>query len=141
MIREAVVSDCEQIQYLCEYGLGYACDKELVKMRLSNLDPDRECVFVAVSDGKVTGFIHVEKYELLYAPGMANILGIAVLSEFRRQGIGKRLLTAAEEWAKSRGIHTMRLNSGGTRKEAHMFYRSLGYSNEKEQLRFIKEIL
>ena len=48
---------------------------------------------------------------------------------------------SAEKWAKNKGIQVMRLNSGGTRKEAHIFYRNIGFSDEKEQLRFIKEIL
>ena len=140
MIREARITDYEEIQSISELDLGYVCDKELVKIRLANLDHNRECVFVADEGNKVIGFIHVENYELLYAPSMANILGIAVSSEFRRQGIGKKLLSKAEEWAKSKGIAMMRLNSGGTRKEAHEFYRSLGYNDEKIQLRFIKPL-
>ena len=140
MIREARITDYEEIQSISELDLGYVCDKELVKIRLANLDHNRECVFVADEGNKVIGFIHVENYELLYAPSMANILGIAVSSEFRRQGIGKKLLSKAEEWAKSKGIAMMRLNSGGTRKEAHEFYRSLGYNDEKIQLRFIKTL-
>lgn len=140
MIREAVSDDYKEIHNLCENELGYVCDKVLVKMKLSNLDTVRENVFVAVIDDKVVGFIHVEKYELLYAASMANILGIAVSKDYRRRGIGKELLMASEEWAKGRGIVIMRLNSGASRKEAHMFYRNNGYCNEKEQLRFIKNL-
>ena len=140
MIREARITDYDKIQSICELDLGYVCEKELVKIRLANLDRNRECVFVADEGNKVIGFIHVEVYELLYAPSMANILGIAVSSEYRRQGIGKLLLSKAEEWAKCKGIDIMRLNSGDTRKEAHEFYRSLGYNNEKHQIRFIKSL-
>ena len=140
MIREARISDNEQIRSICEHDLGYGCEKELVKKRLANLDHKRECVFVADEGGKVTGFIHVEVYEVLYAPSMANILGIAVSSEFRRQGTGKQLLSKAEEWAKGKGIHQMRLNSGAARTEAHEFYRAMGYDDEKTQKRFIKSL-
>ena len=140
MIREALTDDFEEIYDLCKNDLGYDCDKEIVKNRLSESDHNREGVFVAFVDDKIVGFIHVEKYEVLYAPTMANILGLAVSKEYRRQGIGKKLLSAAEKWAKSRNIALMRLNSGSTRKEAHMFYRNNGYCNEKEQLRFIKQL-
>ena len=109
-------------------------------MRLANIDHNRECVFVADEGSKVIGFIHVEIYEILYAPSMANILGIAVSSEYRRQGIGKLLLSKAEEWAKCKGINMMRLNSGAERIEAHEFYRGLGYNDEKTQIRFIKSL-
>lgn len=140
MIREAKITDYEKIQSICELDLGYVCEKELVKMRLANIDHNREGVFVADEGNKVIGFIHVEVYEVLYAPSMANILGIAVSSEFRRKGIGKLLLSKAEEWAKCKGVAMMRLNSGAARKEAHEFYRSMGYADEKPQLRFTKSL-
>lgn len=71
---------------------------------------------------------------------MANVLGLAVSEEYRNQGLGRALLTAAEEWAKGKNIFEMRLNSGAKRKEAHCFYRNLGYTDEKEQIRFIKKL-
>ncbi len=33
-----------------------------------------------------------------------------------------------------------RLNSGGTRTQAHQFYRAQGYVDDKTQLRYIKEL-
>ena len=141
ILRKVIINDYEQIYELCEHDLGYKCNKEQVKIRLSNIDYNRECVFVAAFDGKVVGFIHVEKYETLFMPKMANILGIAVMNKLRRQGIGQKLLRIAEDWAKHNGINKMRLNSGETRKEAHMFYRSMGYNDDKKQLRFIKTLI
>ena len=44
------------------------------------------------------------------------------------------------KWAKENGIKKVRLNSGFSRKDAHIFYRSIGYNNEKEQIRFMKEL-
>lgn len=141
ILRKAKISDFEQIHDLCENDLGYKCNKEYLKIRLSNLIYNRECVFVAVLNDKVVGFIHIEKYETLFMPQMVNILGIAVKNKFRRQGIGQKLLTVAEDWAKNNGINKMRLNSGESRKEAHIFYRSMGYNDDKKQLRFLKTII
>ncbi|MGN0437403.1 MAG: GNAT family N-acetyltransferase [Lachnospiraceae bacterium] len=140
MIREARIIDSKEIKDICTNDLEYQCDEQLIELRIANLDKNRECVFVADIDGEIAGFVHVEKYDLLYFQSMANILGLAVSSKFRRQGLGEKLMYSAEEWAKNKGIHVMRLNSGGGRKEAHMFYRNIGFSDEKEQLRFIKEI-
>lgn len=140
MIRKAVVDDFEEIHKICEMDLGYNCDKELLKERLEALNPARECVLVGVLDGKVVGFIHVERYEVLYAESMCNVLGLAVAKEYRRKGVGKELLHEAEKWARENGIFMMRLNSGMKRKEAHLFYRNNGYGSEKEQMRFIKKI-
>lgn len=60
MIREASINDYMAIQQICENDLGYSCNPMLVRTRLSNLDKERECVFVVVQDNIIMGFIHVE---------------------------------------------------------------------------------
>lgn len=141
MIRQAFIEDSADIRSICELDLGYPCEEAMVRSRLERLDPARECVLVDVEEGHVVGFVHVEKYEVLYFPPMANILGLAVSAAYRRKGLGKALLQAAENRAREMGVSYMRLNSGGTRTEAHAFYRSAGYDDEKVQLRFMKQLL
>lgn len=46
----------------------------------------------------------------------------------RRQGIGKRLMEMAIEFAKSRGCYKVCLLSNSTRAGAHRFYEELGFS-------------
>ena len=140
IIREATIEDAFAICNISCADLGYDCSCEFVSTRISNLDKGREKVFVAEVNGIVAGYIHAEKYQTLYFEPMINILGLAVSSEFRRRGIGRMLLKRAEHWANEVGIHKIRLNSGASRKEAHSFYRAMGYSNEKGQIRFIKDI-
>jgi len=140
IIREATIEDAFAICNISCADLGYDCSCEFVSTRISNLDKGREKVFVAEVNGIVAGYIHAEKYQTLYFEPMINILGLAVSSEFRRRGIGRMLLKRAERWANEIGIHKIRLNSGASRKEAHSFYRAMGYSNEKGQIRFIKDI-
>ncbi|MDE6745214.1 MAG: GNAT family N-acetyltransferase, partial [Oscillospiraceae bacterium] len=60
--------------------------------------------------------------------------------DHRRQGIGKALISSAENWGKELGITIVRLNSGYSRKEAHEFYRAMGYDDEKLQMRFLKNL-
>ena len=140
IIREATLEDAFAICNISCADLGYDCSCEFVSTRISNLDKGREKVFVAEVNGIVAGYVHAEKYQTLYFEPMINILGLAVSAEFRRRGIGRMLLKHAERWANEEGIYKIRLNSGGSRKEAHSFYRAMGYSNEKEQIRFIKDI-
>lgn len=137
-IREALINDYNDISTLCERELGYSCDERYIKLRLTNLDHNRECVYVATINDNVVGFVHVEKYEPLYIPKIGNILGLAVSSNYQRKGIGRKLLTAAEKWAKEHGLEAIRLNSNEKRTEAHAFYRTMGYVDNKKQLRFIK---
>ena len=140
IIREATIEDAFAICNISCADLGYDCSCEFVSTRISNLDKGREKVFVAEVNGIVAGYIHAEKYQTLYFEPMINILGLAVSSEFRRRGIGRMLLKHAERWADEVGIHKIRLNSGSSRKEAHSFYRAMGYNKEKGQIRFIKDI-
>ena len=141
IIRTAVTDDATGVSDLCSKELGYPCDDQLVRIRIGWLDLEREAVFVAVEDNNICGFIHVERYNTLYSETLANILGLAVSSEYRRKGIGKALMDRAEKWAMENGISVMRLNSGSSRIEAHEFYRSLDYGFEKEQIRFIKKLI
>ena len=140
-IREAAVADLPQMCSLFQNDLGYAeCTLEIVEKQFAGLDANREAVFVAEVQGKVAGVIHIERYDVLYFPPMSNILGLAVSSDFRRMGIGSALLKRAEQWALDHKINTVRLNSGGTRTQAHQFYRAQGYVDDKTQLRFIKAL-
>ena len=46
----------------------------------------------------------------------------------RSQGIGKRLSTAAKDWARERGATHLELDSALTRTDAHRFYEREGPS-------------
>ena len=139
-VRKAIPQDSNAICEISRTAMGYDCTVEIVWNRLCSMDDNREAVYVAELDGTVVGFIHAETYKLLYSEAMVNILGIAVDSQYRRHGAGKALLHQVENWAKSMGINTVRLNSGAARKEAHRFYEALGYMDRKEQIRLIKTL-
>lgn len=57
----------------------------------------------------------------------------------RRQGIGTRLLQAAEVVAREMGCTRIELDSGFHREEAHQFYAGLGY--ERRAVLFSKSLL
>lgn len=139
VIRKADVLDSEAIADISSNNLGYDCTAEFVKKKLAGLDLSREAVFVAEICTNVIGYIHIEKYNTLYCETLANVLGLAVKSDSRRNGAGRLLIEAAEKWAKDIGAMGVRLNSGGSRTAAHSFYRAAGYDSEKQQIRFMKE--
>lgn len=140
VIREAMITDAAAICRISSKDLGYECEEVFVKERLGNLDANREVVFVAEVNDAVAGYVHAEIYNLLYFESLVNILGLAVSSDCRRQGAGKALMQQVETWAKEKGIKEIRLNSGGTRKEAHEFYRAIGFDDENVQIRFLKTV-
>ena len=51
---------------------------------------------------------------------------LVVTSSRRSEGIGRRLLDAATEWARERGCTHLELASGAGREDAHRFYRAQG---------------
>jgi len=138
-IRPAEEKDIPSLVILIQNDLGYAEAKEdFVRKQFLQLNKNREEIFVADVEGAVAGFIHVEKYSNIYFGPVGNILGLAVRETYRKMGIGKQLLAAAENWSKEKACIGMRINSGGSRTGAHEFYRSQGYDDEKTQVRFLK---
>ena len=140
-IRDAKVTDAEAIWKLNTEEMGYSFSLEATKGKLFKLLSDvNNRIFVACADGIVVGYVHANGYELLFAPSMRNVLAIAVSSDYKRQGIGRALLTEVEKWAVESGSTGVRLVSGETRTAAHEFYRSCGYVSNKKQLNFKKMI-
>ena len=139
-IRKVEIGDAEAVRDISAEGLGYSCDLALVQKKIARLNEAREAVFVAVTGGGVVGYIHVERYDVLYFETMANVLGLSVFKAYHKMGVGKALLFAAEDWARQNNIKMMRLNSGMNRTDAHGFYEHLGYTSEKDQKRFVKTL-
>ncbi len=140
IIRQAKIEDYKDICKICCDDLGYNCSEELVKERLKGLDKNNERVLVAVYNSEVVGYLHAQIYKTLYFEELINFLGLAVSKEYRNKKVGTKLVNEIENWAKENGVKKVRVNSGFSRKEAHEFYRSLGYNNEKKQIRFLKSL-
>lgn len=141
IIREAALADCSAITRLNreEMGYDYPQEKTFVKLQACLANPAHR-IFVAEWEGEVAGYLHLEEYDVLYAGHMVNVLGIAVSSAWRRQGVGRALLSAGEAWARSKGAVAVRLVSGEARKGAHAFYQNLGYTGNKLQRNFKKPL-
>lgn len=138
-IRECCIDDANYIQELNCYEMGYDYSLENTMLKLEKiLNSKKDKIFVAMVGNIVVGYVHANDYDVIYAPSMKNIMGIAVSSAYRRSGIGGALLRKIEEWAKASGAKGVRLVSGATRTGAHEFYRHLGYDGGKEQLNFTK---
>lgn len=136
-IREAVYADAETICILNCDKMGYTFSLEETKANiLKLLESNKDKIFVAVADGRVVGYVHACDYDLLYAPSMKNIMGLAVKREYKRNGIGRALLQYIENRAKETSSCCVRLISGAERIEAHAFYRSCGYVEDKHQIKF-----
>lgn len=140
-VRGAKLDDAFDIQKLNSTEMGYSYPLEQTRQQLMELlQSEEDKIFVAEVDGVVAGYVHANNYELLYAPPIKNVMGIAVSSDYRKMGNGKALLERVEQWAKETGAAGVRLVSGGSRIDAHSFYNSLGYGEGKPQLNFKKQL-
>ena len=138
-IREVQINDVQDIYHLNTQEMGYDYPLTQTKLKLQAIiNSPHDKIYVAIKDHQVIGYVHANDYDTIYAPHMKNIMGIAVDSRYKRQGIGTALLTKIEQWAKESGAKGVRLVSGATRKNAHAFYRSMGYGHEKQQINFKK---
>lgn len=90
-------------------------------------------ILVATTDGKVVGTVMgVVCYELFgkCLPFMV-VENIAILNDYRRQGIAKQLLVKLEEHANERKCNMILFVSSAHRTGAHKLYESLGYGIDK----------
>lgn len=139
IIRPAVLEDADALYEINRDALGYDFPLEQTRTRLEYiLATGRDHVFVAELSGRVVGYIHSADYDCIYQPPLKNILALAVREEARGKGVGKALITAAEDWAKASGCKGVRLVSGFNRMGAHGFYLACGYTDRKNQKNFIK---
>lgn len=138
-IRDCTTNDLQAIFALNRDEMGYEYPISAMKKKMEALlKSSRNKILVAVVQNVVVGYVHACDYDVLYAPHMKNIMGIAVAADCKRQGIGTALLSAIEKWGKETGAAGVRLASGETRHGAHSFYQHCGYSGDKQQIRFIK---
>ncbi|WP_243299529.1 GNAT family N-acetyltransferase [Bacillus litorisediminis] len=131
MIRRAKLEDVTEIVRLSSQ-LGYPVSVEQGRSRLERLlDNPEHAVFVyETGENKLGGWVHVFG-KLLIGLEYAEIGGLVVDQQSRRQGIGAKLMKQCEDWARDYGFSQVRLRSGGQRKEAHQFYKQIGYENIK----------
>ena len=87
--------------------------------------------FVAERSGELVAFVTVmvvdESNSLLQPVRYARVGSVCVVETFRGQGIGRKLMSLAEQWSVGRGAKDMRLNVWCFNEPALALYRELGY--------------
>lgn len=82
------------------------------------------CFLIAEMEGEVIG------YAGAFLPtigGEGDIMTIAIMPEYRRQGIATHFISELEKWAKGRGAEAMMLEVDITNNEAISLYLKFGY--------------
>ncbi len=139
-IFQATLAQANEISALCA-TMGYEATPREVRDRLEKiLSHDDHRFFVANNDGQIVGFCHGYLRILAEVPEAIEIGGLAVSDSAQGKGVGRSLVAAVEEWAREMGIKTVVLSSNIKRTEAHDFYKHVGYTTQKQQYAFHKDI-
>lgn len=139
-IRPCMLTDLPALAAISTH-LGYPTTHEQVitRYRVLQEKSDEHSVYVAERSGDIVGWVHVYGVHLLESDGYAEIGGLVVLPDMRRQGIGRFLMQTAESWATQQRYPDLRLRSGMQRRdEAHLFYERIGYTPTKQSMMFRK---
>jgi len=138
-IRDAAARDAEALARLLAQ-LGYPADSEAISRRLTVLERSAaDRLFVAEIDGEVVGLagLHVSP-SVEYDESAGKVSAIVVDRRHRGRGVGQALIGAVEAEARARGCVLLFLTTAHRRKDAHQFYRRIGF--EETGLRFAKRL-
>lgn len=138
-IRIATRDDTPGIARLAA-DLGYTIGSGAVRAAIDRLQPGYDAVFVACRGDQLTGWVHVERREILQTEPFAEVGGLVVDPTNRGDGIGTRLLQRAEQWAADNHLAVIRVRSNAVRSNAHLFYEGRGYGVEKTSYTFVKDL-
>ena len=132
-LRNIQAADAEAIAAL-SHQLGYPASAGDLQQRITTLisHPDH-CVFVAVHQEQVVGWIHGFYSLNLESGPFVAIAGLVVDEHHRRAGIGKALIDKVVEWPLAATCGRVRVRCNSKRTESHRFYQALGFREAKEQ--------
>jgi len=139
-IRTATTEDAAHVAELSGI-LGYPVNAETMRQRLERvLASNAHTVFVAEIDNRIVGWTEAAEGEILVADRWCEIKGLVVADGQRGRGVGRKLVEAVEQWARSRGLDQVSVRSNVIRPESHPFYERIGYERFKTQHAYRKHI-
>nr|WP_156043434.1 GNAT family N-acetyltransferase [Paenibacillus sp. UNC451MF] len=141
-IREACEGDIPALCELMKELGGEPISCEGMRNRLEMIGASlTDTIFVYEEDSEVLGLLVFRIREnIREVSRYGEVCILVVKSEAKRSGIGRKLMSFAEERALELGCKSTYLISGfGRKEEAHRFYLELGY--EITGYRFIKPLL
>ena len=138
-IRRAVSEDALRIAQLAA-DLGYTINSDSVGAAIDRLQWDEGAIFVTDASEHLTGWIHIHRSHVIQTEPFAEVGGLVVDPLSRGEGVGRRLLEAAERWSSANDLTLVRVRSNIVRSNAHRFYERRGYDVEKTSYTFIKSL-
>jgi ribosomal protein S18 acetylase RimI-like enzyme len=105
-----------------------------IRDSLAQADTHNHAVLVAQSQDVIVGVVTIGTRRHFAGEVDAYVGELVVADGEERQGVGRLLMRAAEQWARDRGLRNLTLETGAANHGARAFYRSLGYLEEGVRL-------
>jgi GNAT superfamily N-acetyltransferase len=120
---------------------GEPISKETAKKTWENIERQGIKYLIAVDGNKVVATLYMVVIPVLAGGGKnyGFIGNLITDAQYRRKGIGKKLIRMAIEYGKESNCSDIALMSGMHRKEAHEFYKGCGFDGNSK-LAFEKRI-
>jgi RimJ/RimL family protein N-acetyltransferase len=93
------------------------------------LSRNNQAIFVAEADGKLNGYLSAAGGDFRRNRNCAHII-VGILQAFAGQGIGTKLFSDSERWARENGIHRLELTVMAHNERAVGLYQKMGYKIE-----------
>ena len=108
--------------------------------RALNQPGSDSAIFVAEDEnGKLAGFIHLQiETDYFRDEKYGYISDLAVDAAFEGQGIGRKLLETAEEWARAKGYRLLALYVFSGNRRARLLYEKYGF--KEEVIKYVKAV-
>ena len=139
-IKQATIKDIKDIQKLnhkimfrnVEYdgdiNINFDLQKAGYKFFKEAVKNPRGCFFIAYDGDEMIGYANGGLKRYCYRnKKYFEIENVGVIPEYKRKGIGRRLLQELTRWAKKKGAQRLYLNCYIRNKEALSFYKRLGF--------------
>jgi GNAT superfamily N-acetyltransferase len=126
-VRNATADDAAAMARLLG-ELGYPADVEAMPARLRAVESEGGCAFLVVAaDERAVGLASVARLASLHVDApVCYITALVAAHDARGRGVGRLLVSAAEQWARAHGCVRLSVTSAEHRADAHAFYPRCG---------------
>ena len=138
--REMMEKDAEAVNTLSKQ-LGYPLSIEQTLQNIKAILKSKDhAAFVAEYENKIVGWVGAAQATMIEVMPYCEINGLVINEHHRGMGIGKLLIERVKHWAKEKGNDKIGLRCNVKRTEAHLFYEHLGFTELKQQKKFVINI-
>lgn len=149
LIREAIESDVQEIiavqqriiyesDYFISTSEEFKEDPEEYKSSMRENKQSGGLTLVAEHNGEIAGFLVFRRNQMKRLNHTGSF-GMAILDEYRSQGLGTAMLVKMIDWAKAQeGLEKICLGVFSTNERAIAAYKKIGFSEEGREIRQIR---